>query len=266
MTGDGTTLGDRMKRLEEATRMVLPRRGYAICRVDIRAAHSYLRGADKPYDYAFMADLDATAVALCQEISGTVFAYVQSDEISVLMCDAARPGTEPWFGGVVQKVSSIAAATATLALNTRRPAGSGGGAMFDARVFPVPDPAEVGDYFLWRQRDAVRNSITMAAQSVFSHSRLEGVNGEQKQRMLFAEAGIDWNEYPAGAKRGRIVRKRSGQRDVTFTHKRTGVVETVSALRSWWEVEPAPRFTMQAEGFLAEMVPATEGIGARAAV
>ena len=255
MVGDGTPLGDRMKRLEAATRAVLPRRCYTICRVDIRAAHSYLRGADRPYDYAFMADMDATAAALCQEISGAVFAYTQSDEISVLVTDFGSLTTEPWFGGVVQKVCSIAAATATLALNARRPAGPGGGAMFDARVFPITDPVEVANYFIWRQRDAVRNSITMAAQSVFSHKRLEGVNGDQKQELLLAEAGINWNDYPDGAKRGRVAVRKSGEREVTFTHKRTGAEQTVSAVRSWWETGPAPHFTVQDNGFLAETIP-----------
>ena len=255
MSGDGTALGDRMKRFEAVTRMVLPRRCYVICRVDIRAAHSYLRGADKPYDYAFMADMDATALALCQEISGAVFAYTQSDEISVLMTDFDGPGTEPWFGGVVQKVCSIAAATATLALNARRPAAPGAGAMFDARVFPVPDPVEAGNYFVWRQRDAVRNSVTMAAQAAFGHSRLDGVNGEQKQELLLAEAGIDWNAYPDGAKRGRVVVRRSGVREVAFKHKHTGAEETASVLRTWWEVEPAPLLTVQPGGFLAATIP-----------
>lgn len=255
MAGDGTPLGDRMKRLETATRTVLPRRCYTIYRVDIRAAHSYLRGAARPYDYVFMADMDATAMALCQEISGAVFAYTQSDEISVLSTDFGGPGTEPWFGGVVQKVCSIAAATATLALNARRPAGPGGGAMFDARVFPVADPVEAADYFIWRQRDAVRNSITMAAQSVFGHKRLEGVNSDQKQELLLAEAGISWDDYPDGAKRGRVAVRKSGEREVTFTHKRTGVEQTVSALRSWWETGPAPHFTVRDDGFLAGAIP-----------
>lgn len=248
---DRTALGDRMKGYEQATKTVLPRRTYTITRVDGRAFHSYLRGADKPYDYPFMADMDAVAQALCSEISGSVFAFTQSDEISVLAIDFGGTNTQPWFAGEVQKMVSTAAATAAVVLARRRD----GLATFDARVFTVADPVEVANYFIWRQRDCVRNSITMAAQAQFSHKRLHGVNGAQMQEMLWAEKGINWNDYPDGAKRGRVVVRRSGEREVTFVHKRTQVEETVTALRTWWETEPAPHFTTNADGFLAVQIP-----------
>lgn len=253
------SLGDRMKSYEQATLTVLPRRTYTIIRVDGRAFHTYLRAAAKPYDQQFMQDMDAVAEALCQEISGTVFAYTQSDEISVLACDFTTPDTQPWFGGVAAKMVSISAAAATATLNARRP---GATALFDSRVFTIPDPAEVANYFLWRQRDCVRNSITMAAQAQFSHKRLHGVNTGQMQEMLWSEKRINWNDYPDGCKRGRVVVKVSGEREVTFTHKRTRQAETVVAVRSWWEVMPAPHFTSAAGGFLAATVPAMPGITA----
>ncbi|WP_327004696.1 hypothetical protein OHA72_58355 [Dactylosporangium sp. NBC_01737] len=134
--------------------------------------------------------------------------------------------------------------------------------MFDARVFTIADPAEVAGYFIWRQRDAVRNSISMAARAVFPHRQLDGVHSGQAQEMLFAERGINWNDYPAGCKRGRVVVKASGERAVTFVHKRTGVQETVTALRSWWEVRAAPHFTANPDGFLAGTIPALPAMAA----
>jgi tRNA(His) guanylyltransferase len=94
---DSTSLGDRMKRYEAVTQSALPRRTYTVIRVDIRAAHVYLRAADRPFDYEFMADMDATAEAMCAEISGAVLAYAQSDEISILATDFDSHGTEPWL-------------------------------------------------------------------------------------------------------------------------------------------------------------------------
>lgn len=155
------SLGDRMKRHEQATKTALPRRAYTLIRADGRAFHNYLRGADKPFDFGFMADMGEIAKALCEEVSGTVFAYTQSDEISLLVTDFGSAGTQPWFGGEVQKIVSTVAAVATAALCARRAKA----ATFDARVFTVADPREVGNYFIWRQRDAVRNSISMAAQA-----------------------------------------------------------------------------------------------------
>jgi tRNA(His) guanylyltransferase len=249
---DNTALGDRMKRYEAATRTILPRRTYTIIRADGRAFHSYLRGAARPFDDTFIADMDAVALALCEDISGTVFSYLQSDEISLLLTDFTAHSTEPWFAGGVQKMASIAAATATAHLNARRP---GKLATFDARVFTIADPIEVGNYFLWRQRDAVRNSITMAAQAHFSHKQLHGVGTGQMQQMLWSEKQINWNDYPDGAKRGRVITRHSGEREVTFTHKRSGEQQTITAHRSWWAAGPAPHFTLTPDGFLAQTIP-----------
>jgi heme-degrading monooxygenase HmoA len=158
----------------------------------------------------------------------------------------------------VQKWCSVAASVATATLNARRP---GRLAMFDARVFTISDPNEVANYMIWRQRDAVRNSISMAAQAVFPHKRLHGVNSAQAQELLWAEKGINWNDYPDGCKRGRVVVRASGEREVTFTHKRTQVEETVVAMRSWWETRAAPHFTTNAGGFLAGTIPALPVLG-----
>lgn len=250
---DSTSLGDRMKGYEAVHRAVLPRRTYTLLRLDIRAAHTYLRGAQRPFDEQFMADMDAVAEAVCAEISGTSFAYTQSDEISLLITDFATIQTQPWFGGVVAKQVSISAALATAVLNERRP---GKRALFDSRVFTIADPVEVANYFLWRQRDAVRNSISMAAQAHFPHKRLHGLNGDQMQELLFAEADINWNDYPAGCKRGRVTLRRTGQRPVEYVDKRSGETVNTTAVRSWWETGPAPHFTTKPDDWLAQTIPA----------
>lgn len=253
---DRTALGDRMKNYEAVTKSALPPRSYCVLRVDGRAFHSLLRGAVRPFDYDFMADMDATAVALCNEIQGAILGYVQSDEISVLFTDLTGSNSQPWFGGEVQKQVSIAAATATAAFNARRPVqvATGHMATFDARVFTLPDPTEVANNFLWRQRDAIRNSIAMAAQARFSHRQLHRVDTTQMRQMLLAEHGIDWGAYPAGAKRGRVVVRASGKREVAFTHKRSGQTETVKAVRSWWEAQPAPMFSADPDGWLMGVI------------
>jgi tRNA(His) guanylyltransferase len=248
---DSTALGDRMKRHEATYRALLPRRTYTLIRVDGRAFHSYLRGATRPYDEAFMTDMNHVAEALCSEITGAVFAYTQSDEISVLVTDFAAAGTQPWFGGVIAKQTSIAASIATAELNARRP----GRALFDARVFTVADPVEVANYFLWRQRDAVRNSISMAAQARYSHRQLDGVSTGQMQELLWADHRINWNDYPDGCKRGRVTVRQVGEKDVEYVDKRTGETVHTRAVRSWWETSGAPHFTADAEGWLARVIP-----------
>lgn len=245
-------LGDRMKGYEAAWRVVLPRRAYTVIRVDIRAGHSYLRGADKPFDAAFVADMNAVAEALCAEIAGARLAYTQSDEISVLATDFGSEGTQPWFGGVVAKQVSIAAAVATAALNERRP---GRRVLFDARVFTLPDPVEVANYFLWRQRDAVTNSVSMTAQAHFSPRRLHGVSTAGMRELLLAEAGVDWAGFPSELRLGRVTTRHSGLRAVQYVNRRTGQQVSTTAVRSWWETSPAPEFTADPGGFLAGLIP-----------
>lgn len=240
---DKTSLGDRMKRYEQPYRFVLPRRTYTILRVDGRAFHSLLRGAEKPYDSGFMAAMDDVAEGLCAGIQGAKFAYVQSDEVSVLYTDFDSLTSEPWFGGVLAKQLSIGASIATMEFNSSTKwVGNRGRAQFDARVFTMSDAVEVANHFLWRQQDATRNSIAMAAQAKFSHKQLHGVNTAQMQEMLWSEHGINWNDYPAGFKRGRVVRRhRDVEDDLTVTHH--------------WLAEPAPIFTAEARGFLAQQIP-----------
>src|SRR5271168_5041143 len=110
-------LGDRMKRYEGATRFSLPRRTYTIIRIDGRAFHTWTRGLAKPYDAHFMFLMDKTAEALCAAISGAQFAYVQSDEISVLAVDFLDINTEPWFDGNIQKWASVGASIASTEFN-----------------------------------------------------------------------------------------------------------------------------------------------------
>ena len=254
-----SALGDRMKGYEDAYRTTLPRRTYTLLRLDGKAFHSYLRGCRRPFDEQFMADMDAVAEALCTEVSGAAFAYTQSDEISLLVTDFASLQTQPWFGGVVAKVLSVSASLATAVLNERRP---GRRALFDARVFTLSDPVEVANYFLWRQRDAVRNSIAMAAQTAFSHKRLHGVSSGGMQELLWSEAGINWNAYPDGCKRGRVTVRTLGERPVEYVDKRTRETVQTTAVRSWWETDAAPNFAADPGAWLAERIPAMPSLGA----
>jgi tRNA(His) guanylyltransferase len=95
----------------------------------------------------------------------------------------------------------------------------------------------------------------MAAQAQFSHKRLHGVNTGQMQELLWSEKRINWNDYPDGAKRGRVVQRQVGEREVTFTHKRTGEEQTITAVRSWWEASAAPHFTLKPDDWLAQVIP-----------
>jgi tRNA(His) 5'-end guanylyltransferase len=76
---------------------------------------------------------------------------------------------------------------------------------FDARFFNVPEN-DVVNYFIWRQKDAERNSLNMVAQSVFSPKQLHKKNSADKHEMLH-EVGINWNDCPVWQKRGATIIK-----------------------------------------------------------
>lgn len=248
MSGD--LLGDRMKEYEQVTRTVLPPHSLTVLRVDGRAFHSYLRSATRPYDLGFLADMQAVGADLCRELDGAVFAYGQSDEVSVLLSDRESQ-SQAWFGGVAQKMASVAAGLATAALIARR--GPAGRPHFDARVFTLPTAVEVGNYFIWRQRDAVRNSVSIAAQARFSHGQLHGRNSTGMRAMLLAEHGINWDDYPEETKLGWVVTRSVREGEVRYTDRRFGAEQVTTAVRTFWEAGPAPQFTV-GEGFLADQL------------
>jgi len=196
-------INTRMKeRYEDRTRYFLPRRTYTILRVDGKAFHSYCRTMQRPYDLQFMYDMNKTAELMMAEIMGAQIAYTQSDEISILMTDFAKPSTEAFFDGNIQKIASVSAAMATGFFQSLR--GQAGMPLFDARVFTIPDHIEVENYFIGRQHDAVRNSILMLGQHHYSHKELHGKDCSQVQEMIFAK-GDNWNSHPDRYKRGGLV-------------------------------------------------------------
>jgi len=76
-------------------------------------------------------------------------------------------------------------------------------ARFDARVFVLPEN-DVANYFVWRQRDAARNSIQMLARSIYSHDFCLGQNTNELAE-LCEKAGKPWEKLPAEQRRGRVA-------------------------------------------------------------
>ena len=101
--------------------------------------------------------------------------------------------TEPFLGGNIQKIVSISASIATAHFNLLMAASSYSPhpAQFDSRVFTVPSVEEATNYVIHRQHDTIRNSVAMAAQSVFSHKQLHQKKVPEMKDMLH-EKGIDW--------------------------------------------------------------------------
>jgi tRNA(His) guanylyltransferase len=219
--------GDRMKVYEGlANPQLLP--GAIVCaRLDGRGFHAFTKHAQRPFSEVFHRMMVSVTRHLVVESCATV-GYTQSDEISLAWLD------HPFFDGNPQKMCSTLAAMASVDLNalsyitegatigemvTRREVGSGlnwhSAPTYDCRAWIVPSIVEASNVFLWRQQDAARNSVQMAARHHFSHKACDGLSGKELQEKLFAEAQVNWNDYPSWCKRGTFVKHAKTRRAFT---------------------------------------------------
>lgn len=295
--GNKDSLGDRMKgNYENRTKQFLPRRTYTIIRLDGKAFHTFTKQFEKPYDLQFMEMMNQTAIALCSQIQGAKLAYVQSDEITIVLTDFETNTTDAWFDGNIQKITSVSASIATAEFNRQymtylskkakdeRKAfviSNGGNnsalegnlndyinsgdvevikfANFDSRVFTIPELEEVINCLIWRQQDATRNAIQMLGQTHFSHKELHGKSTSDIQDMLMLQKGINFNDQPIGFKRGRVISKESYTVEPSLDYK--GFLETV---RTRWVIHSPPIFT-QDRAYLYNIIP-SHGLETRTSI
>jgi len=209
--------GDRMKEYEgvEAQRKLMPL--LPICvRLDGKGFSKFTKGLKRPYDDRMSRLMIDTTKALVQEANALV-GYTQSDEISLIVYSPTRK-SQVYFGGRIQKIVGDLAAFASLYFNRELPyylpEKKGKMPRFYCRVWNVPTKLEATNTILWREQDATKNSISMAASHYYSHKQLHLKNGKDKQDMLM-EKGVNWNDYPSFFKRGVFIRKEAVTRAFT---------------------------------------------------
>ena len=259
MSNNKDSLGDRMKKsYEYITRTFLTRRIPVIIRLDGKAFHTFTRGFDKPFDGVLMRSMQRTMKYMCENVQGCVFGYTQSDEITLVLTDYAKTTTDAWFGYNVQKMASVAASMATLAFDRffaeeyddfgnkmvghcdvsskerklwdKYREAHKRGAIFDARAFSVPKD-EVCNCLIWRQQDAVRNSIEAAGQAHFSARELHKKSTEEIRQMLLGKE-INWLEFSTDCKRGSCCYRVHVTEDVQVPDR-----GTVTVTRNRWVVD-----------------------------
>lgn len=201
------SISDRMKEYENITRNYLIRRMPVIIRLDGKAFHTFTRNMDKPYDVRMNNAMKTVAEFLLNEIQGAEIVYTQSDEISIFLRDYSKFESESWFDNNIQKIVSVAASMASAKFNDKIQDLFGycteGDvvakrqlAYFDARAFNLPKE-EVINYMIWRQQDAMRNSVQGLAQEHLSHKAIQGLSNKQVQEeMLKLNPPVDWNTQP----------------------------------------------------------------------
>ena len=211
--------GQRMKQYEglESDRRFMPLLPI-MARLDGKSFHSFCRGLEKPFDKYFR-EIMTEVTKYLVKATGALVGYTQSDEIS-LVWYSDKYESQVFFDGRIAKMTSVLAAMASSKFNRLLPDYLPFKAhlmpLFDCRVWQVPNQTEAANVFLWREMDAVRNSVALAAQSQFSHKELFGKSCEVMKDMLLTR-GIDWGKYPDEFKRGVWIRKTRVTRPFTTT-------------------------------------------------
>lgn len=216
MANDG--LGDRCKEYEGAEAGRRAMRGLPLlARLDGRAFHTFTRDLARPYEPAMSRCMIETARHLVAECNAAV-AYTQSDEITLAWYEPSGSERDYLFDGRFQKVASVLAGLASarfVQLVARElPAKADEVPHFDCRVWQVPTVADAVDVFVWREDDATKNSVSMAASAYYPPARLHGQDSAAKHELLHA-VGVNWNDYPAFFKRGTYLQRRPRERRLT---------------------------------------------------
>lgn len=266
---DTSDLANRMKEYEKRNQYYLQKRIPVAIRVDGRSFHTFTKGFQRPFDEILMTTMQETAKYMCENIQNAKFAYVQSDEITIILVDYDTLETDCWFNYRTDKICSIAASMATLKFNmafkeailneewewknsltpqsveiqeahdnyiaTLKKAAQKG-AMFDARCFNIPKE-EVANLIYWRQLDAMRNSVQMVGQANFSHKELQNKSCNEIQDMLVAQKAINWNFYPEDCKRGAACIKLLPKEEVIDVPTATEKPVRIVVNRSSWFID-----------------------------
>lgn len=251
----GLKLGDRMKALQSLRDYKLDKKEYVLCHIDGRAFSKLIKhNFELPFDDKFIDFMNQTAIYLCKSIQGCKLAYVQSDEISLLLTDFSKEETGNFFQYRLCKLQSVIASLATGEFNrlwycdqiinnpsdavdiisSRKPV------QFDCKAWNVYEYNDAFAWFKFRQNDCIRNSKQQAAQTyVKPKKKLVDLSSDQQIELLKNEYGIDWNEYSNGKKYGRLIRRcvYEAEGENPIIHEQT------MSIRHKWVAEDAPIFT-----------------------
>lgn len=206
-------LGDRLKTFERIeTDQKFPPNSFLYVRLDGRSFSKFTKGLARPYDARMSSLMALVTQALVKEFNALV-GYTQSDEISLIIKHTYESGCI--FEGKKQKLlstlaayaSSVFSANLSVLIPEKNPQVTGVYPSFDCRIFPVFTESEAANAILWRENDAIKNSVSMAAHDNFSTKELFKVNVKVMKDMLKTQKDIIWDDYPKFFKSGSYFKR-----------------------------------------------------------
>lgn len=202
--------GDSIKTVEHSfVKNALSEEIPIMIRLDGKAFHTFTKGLKKPYDERLSKAMINTMNFLIEKTNAQL-GYTQSDEIS-LVYFKLFDYQQGFLGSRIQKLTSILASMATAKFNqeiaTLIPEKANSLAFFDCRAWNVSSLEDAANVFVWRQEDAIKNAVSMAAHNTFSNKELFKKNTSEKIQLLSSK-GIDFYNYPDFFKFGTFSRKK----------------------------------------------------------
>ena len=228
---------------------------YMVARIDGRCFSSLTKEThpfEAPYDVRFRDLMLQTMQHLCTCGFRVIFAYSQSDEINLLF----HPD-ENSFSRKLRKLNSILAGEASAKFSLS----FGHLASFDCRISQLPNQEAVLQYFRWRQEDAARNALNAHCYWYYrkkgmseseAHQEILGMGNAAKHELLFAKAGINFNDLPNWQKRGFAVYFESYEKKGVNPKTGETVVSYKDRIRTDWDIPAKQEFEAFLSGFLKE--------------
>ena len=216
MRQDMQSLGDRLKKIEQQNTHYVNAEFPLYARLDGKKFSGFTRGMQRPFDDVFNEMMTQTVKTLVEETNASL-AFHQSDEISLFWHDDVATD----FGARRDKLLGelVGLATARFVqltheffpnLVNRLP-------RFDCRLMNVSE-ATAADFFMWRQMDCIKNSVSQMSSAYIAHSELLGVSTGKRKQMLEELLGKPWDELPAHYRLGTFIRRIQEHRTIDVAH------------------------------------------------
>jgi tRNA(His) 5'-end guanylyltransferase len=261
---ENTTLKDKCREYQKRRDYHVDTDKFIIAHIDGRSFSKMIKNKfQKPFDVNFIDMMNKTAQYLCQMVQGTHLAYVQSDEITLIIKKNTED-SDVFFGGRLCKMQSIIASLATAKFNQLMTAKAIQDNMyettlmdfedtiynpsdcvnavlnmalcqFDCKIWDVDNANDAMAWLLFRNIDCTRNSKQQTCQTYLSHKELMSKHTDEQVALLLEEKGINWFDLPDGQKYGRLIQKQMVTEERTFSTK-DGIERTESCVRSKWQI------------------------------
>ena len=254
--GEKTPLHTRIEGYYDVWKTKLPKRMPICIRCDGKGFSKLTSGCNKPYDADIAYAMEAATIELCKQ-SGAAVGFTQSDEITVVMFPYKKFTTEPWFGGSVEKLCSVAASIVSVTFDNYFDGSSPldlTNVAFDARVGVFPRE-EVRNVFLDRQRDGRRNAIQGIAMELFGKKTIFGWDTRKMLEEIRAllKSGVTFFHSELSSRVDRIPRDKAWVfatanliNNDSYMNGRVIIpqlYEGEGTTRRRWVVEAAPNFS-----------------------